>query len=235
MLLCRDIEVACDEKVIKDMNIKSCKAYATALLDCKVNRRALAACPVAFGEVGVGERIRKTLSYKKPAVWIVAFAVVCCVAASACLLTDPVAAAETEKSPATESHRVTAGYTEPVPTETTLATESPTTAPTEPPTEPPTEVQADPYEEGYYDYGYSDESEDYDDSYEESDEYIDFEEIPRLEIEPITLAPAGTYEHHDSIVNRNNNGGNNKLPYDLPVIIWDPKGYDDPGRAINGW
>ncbi|NLD87071.1 MAG: transcriptional regulator, partial [Clostridiales bacterium] len=67
VLLCRDIEMACDEKVVKDWGAHDKKAYSEALLSCSVPRRMVAACPLAFGEVGVKERVKNVLNYKKPA------------------------------------------------------------------------------------------------------------------------------------------------------------------------
>lgn len=89
VLLCKDIEVACDEKVVSQMDGESRKAYATALLDCAVNRRKIAACPLAFGEVGIKERIKGVMNYKKPAFWIIIVAVIACIAVSVCFLTNP--------------------------------------------------------------------------------------------------------------------------------------------------
>ena len=89
ILLCRDIELACDEKVIKEMALPEKKAYSTALLNCSLPRHMIAACPLAFGEVGVKERVKNVLHYKKPAFWIILLAVALCIAAAVCLLTDP--------------------------------------------------------------------------------------------------------------------------------------------------
>ncbi|MBR6951656.1 MAG: hypothetical protein IKH56_08015 [Oscillospiraceae bacterium] len=89
VLLCRDIEMACDEKVIRDMDRGDKAAYSQALLDCSFPRKRIAACPLAFGEVGVKERIRGVLNYKKPAFWIVLTAVAACVVLAVCLMTDP--------------------------------------------------------------------------------------------------------------------------------------------------
>lgn len=88
-LLCRDIELACDEKVIKELNTEQKADYSQALLTCSVNRRMIAACPLAFGEVGVKERIKSILNYKKPAFWVVAIAVVTILATSVLFLTSP--------------------------------------------------------------------------------------------------------------------------------------------------
>ena len=89
LLLCRDIELACDEKVICGMDAEARKAYSAALLSCSIPRRLISACPLAFGEVGVKERIKGVLHYKKPAFWVVAVAVIACVAAAVCFLTNP--------------------------------------------------------------------------------------------------------------------------------------------------
>lgn len=89
ILLCRDIEMACDEKVVKELGLEEKKAYSTALLNCSLPRHMIAACPLAFGEVGVKNRVRKVLNYKKPAFWIVLISVILCIAAAVCLLTDP--------------------------------------------------------------------------------------------------------------------------------------------------
>ena len=89
ILLCRDIEAACDEKVIKRMEKDEVRAYSTALLNCSVNRRRIAACPLAFGEVGVKERVKTVMNYKKPALWIVIAAVALCAVVAVSFLTNP--------------------------------------------------------------------------------------------------------------------------------------------------
>ena len=88
-LLCRDIELACDEKVIRDMDVAAKKAYSIALLSCSTHRNQISACPLAFGEVGVKERIKGVLNYKKPAFRVIAVAVIACIAAAVCFLTNP--------------------------------------------------------------------------------------------------------------------------------------------------
>ena len=89
ILLCRDIELACDEKAVRDMNMDGRKAYSKALLDCSIKRRMIMACPLAFGEVGVKERVKTVLNYRKPAFWLILAAVVTCIAAAFCFLTNP--------------------------------------------------------------------------------------------------------------------------------------------------
>ena len=88
-LLCRDIELACDERVLRGMDAGQVKDYSSALLACSVPRRMLAACPLAFGEVGVGARVKNALRYKKPAFWVVAASVTVCVVVAVCFLTNP--------------------------------------------------------------------------------------------------------------------------------------------------
>ena len=88
-LLCRDIELACDERVIRTMDESAVKTYSTVLLACSMPRKAVITCPLAFGEVGVKERVRNALHYKKPAFWIVAASAVVCIVVAVCFLTNP--------------------------------------------------------------------------------------------------------------------------------------------------
>lgn len=89
ILLCRDIELACDEKVLKEMGADIKKLYSEALINCSVSRRTISACPLAFGETGVKGRIKSVLSYKKPALWIIIIAVISCIVVAVCFLTNP--------------------------------------------------------------------------------------------------------------------------------------------------
>ena len=89
VLLCRDIELACDEKVIKELDNEQRAGYTQALVACSVNRRMIAACPLAFGEVGVKERVKSVMNYKKPAFWVIILAVIACVIVAVCFLTNP--------------------------------------------------------------------------------------------------------------------------------------------------
>ena len=89
ILLCRDIEAACDEKVIHQLGIESKKPYSQALISCSVPRRSIAACPLAFGETGVKGRIKGILRYKKPAFWVILIAIILCIALAVGFLTDP--------------------------------------------------------------------------------------------------------------------------------------------------
>ncbi len=89
VLLCRDIELACDERVISDMGADAKKAYSAALLNCSMPRYTVSACPLAFGEVGVKMRIKSVLSYKKPAFWLILVAILATVAIAVGFLTNP--------------------------------------------------------------------------------------------------------------------------------------------------
>ena len=88
-LLCRDIELACDERVIRTMDESAVKTYSTVLLACSIPRKAVITCLLAFGEVGVKERVRNALHYKKPAFWIVVASAVVCIVVAVCFLTNP--------------------------------------------------------------------------------------------------------------------------------------------------
>lgn len=90
IMLCRDIECACDEKVITKMDNAGKRAYSEALVACSVHRRLVMACPVAFGEVGVKTRIKGILCYRKPAFWIILAATVVCSVTAVCFLTNPI-------------------------------------------------------------------------------------------------------------------------------------------------
>ena len=90
ILLCRDIELACDEKVIKAMGPESKKPYSNALINCSVPRRTIAACPLAFGEVSVKGRIKSVLKYKKPGFWTIIVAIVIFTMVAVGFLTNPV-------------------------------------------------------------------------------------------------------------------------------------------------
>lgn len=89
LLFCKDIELACDERVVKNLNVAQRADYSQALLSCSTLRRTVAACPLAFGETGVKERVKNVLRYKKPAFWLIVVAVAICVVIAVCFLTNP--------------------------------------------------------------------------------------------------------------------------------------------------
>ena len=102
ILFCRDIEAACDEKVVRELG-EGCKAaYSRALLACSAPKKLITACPLAFGETGVKSRIKSVLNYKKPAFWLVLAAVLASVAVAVCFLTDPKREDPAQNPPAAE-------------------------------------------------------------------------------------------------------------------------------------
>lgn len=127
VLLCRDIELACDERVIRTLNNEQKADYARTLVACSMDRRAVAACPLAFGEIGVKERVKSVMNYKKPTFWIILLVVIVCIAVAVCFLTNP----KTDNSQAINEPAVEA------PAEPTEAPDS--TTPVETPTETPAE------------------------------------------------------------------------------------------------
>lgn len=106
-LLCRDLEQACDERVIWSMDDAEKKEYARSLLHLSARGYGVGACPVAFGEVAVKERIKSVLRYRKPALGLAVLAVLGCVVAGVCFLTNPRESAGEE-----QGQESTAGQTE---------------------------------------------------------------------------------------------------------------------------
>ena len=105
ILLCKDIEMACDQQVVQFMDLPERKAYSAALLDCSTHKVHYAACPVAFGEVSVKYRIKSVLSYKKPAFWISLLGVLAIAFVAVCLGTNPVEKQEDPEAALVQSSR----------------------------------------------------------------------------------------------------------------------------------
>ncbi len=95
VLLTRDIELACDERVLKELGPRAKRPYSEALLAAVTFHRYVAACPVAFGEGKLKGRVKNVLRWKKPAVWLTAAAVLLCAVLGACFLTSPARGEET--------------------------------------------------------------------------------------------------------------------------------------------
>ena len=112
ILFCRDMELACDERVIRDMAAEERATYSQALLDCSRGRHWVAACPLAFGEVGVKTRVKAVLWYKKPTFWAVLAAVVVCAVVAVCFLTNPKGTEneESDQSPASYQNVALVAY-----------------------------------------------------------------------------------------------------------------------------
>lgn len=117
-LACRDIEFACDERVIRALKLPERKAYASALLACSDGRKRVLVCPVAFGETAVVQRIRSVLNYKRPSFWAILVAVILILALAIGFLTFP--KSEPKEAPSNSSLK------ESVPPETILETQAPT-------------------------------------------------------------------------------------------------------------
>ncbi len=94
VLLCRDIELACDEKVLATLGTDIKKPYSDALINCSAPRKLITACPLAFGESGVASRVKSVLHYKKPAFWVILIAVIASAVIAVCFLTDPITEVE---------------------------------------------------------------------------------------------------------------------------------------------
>lgn len=90
IFLCKDIELACDERVIRDMDTEEIKSYSSTLLNYSISRKMISVCPLAFGEVHIKKRIKNVLHYKRPAFWVILLAVVSCITVGVCFLTNPV-------------------------------------------------------------------------------------------------------------------------------------------------
>ncbi len=106
ILLCRDIEIAADERATKNYDKENRQKYSLALLENSTRRKIIAACPLAFGEVGVKKRVKSVMNYKKPAFWVIIIAIVSVIVASIVLLTDPITDGEKEFTPFGKSYSV---------------------------------------------------------------------------------------------------------------------------------
>ncbi|MBR6514989.1 MAG: InlB B-repeat-containing protein [Clostridia bacterium] len=137
ILLCRDIELACDEAVTRNMSIESKKAYTLALLKCAIPGNRYTPAPLSFGEVGVKERIRSVLNYKKPAFWLTFGVTLLCIVATVMFMTDPMGSSAKEPEPDIPEVIVndtedTSDDTEPIPEDTTGVSDTESADTTEP-------------------------------------------------------------------------------------------------------
>ncbi len=243
ILFCRDIEVACDEKVISNYGLKMKKAYARALLECRNPSKGFAAAPIAFGEIGVRVRIKKTIKYRKPATAFVVLGVVGILMLSLCLMTDPVSASNRNAAANQTLVQDAVKETDSIEAEDIAQTEPSDVMDTEPFTEPstvpmettvPQNTESDAKEDYSEEYYYEDESYDYDPD-------LDFEFTERSFPDNHFVLPPGTYEPIDSFSNSSNafkyfgDGTFNPYTPDLsafdnkssnivvgaPIVIWD--------------
>ncbi len=134
LLFCKDIELLCDELVVKDMSPKNRKKYAKALCNIGIEKIKVSACPIAFGEVGIKERVKNTVNFKKVKLAVLIISAIACVAVAVCFMTTPVKAQEEKTEPKLEETTPVVETTEPVTVPKTVpVTEVPET--TEPTTE----------------------------------------------------------------------------------------------------
>lgn len=103
VLLCRDIEFACDERVIRTLGEEAKTPYSLALIDASVSRASISACPLAFGEKDVKERVKNVLNYKKTAFWVIIAAVAVCAALAVFFLTDPISKKDADEGGADQN------------------------------------------------------------------------------------------------------------------------------------
>ncbi|MGN1432773.1 MAG: M56 family metallopeptidase [Ruminococcus sp.] len=133
-LFTNDIELACDERVIKNYDTKDKKGYSTALLSCSIERNILSACPFSFGEIGLKQRIKSVLGYKKPTVRIVILSFAVCLLTAMSFMTNPITSAleihsDNQKSAIDNLKKVSFDFAE-------VPTTAPVTEPTIKTTEP---------------------------------------------------------------------------------------------------
>ncbi len=137
-LLCKDIELSCDESVVKKYDAHGCKQYAKALLELGVNKVRLSACPVAFGEVSIKKRIKSVVNYKKAGKVLVCASLGLCVAVAVCFMTEPEVQAKVKE---VEKVVEEVSSTEPITEAVTEDVKEPETEPQSSlPTQPETEI-----------------------------------------------------------------------------------------------
>lgn len=209
-LFTKDIELACDERVIKNYDIQDKKGYSTALLSCSIERNFLSACPFSFGETGLKNRIKSILGYKKPTVRILILAFAVCLLIVISFLTNPITStleihSDNQVTANNNFQKISFDFSEPP---TTAPVTEPTTEPTTKPTEPQkpekkeeesspqytdaeseiTEEFVDNNDTEYYYNDYSDESYYNNYSNEEDDSYNSYSD-GYVEIQPFTINP----------------------------------------------
>ncbi len=214
-LCTKDIELACDERVIKNYDAANKRRYSSALLSCSVEKHMLSACPFSLDESGLKNRIKSVLNYKKPALWIIIAALVICTATAVLFLTSPesqptkaVSKNETSAVSDTTVPKTSAEPATTVPATTEpVTTEPPTTQPptTQPVTTEPKETSeiSETPEDSYNDYNsYENYNEDsyyedsYNDSYYEEDEpvgIVEIQEFPGIDPDKYTFPPMEIY------------------------------------------
>ena len=206
-LLCKDIELSCDESVVRKCDSDECKVYAKALLNLGVNKVKFNACPVAFGEVSIKTRIKNVIKYKKASKILVLASLCLCIGVSVCFMTEPeVKAKESKPQKAVEE------TTEPG---TEIVTEPATEPTTEPTTESVTEASTERVTQYYvadYEETVKETEEPYDDSiFENEDDGIEDDPLNRVNVmEPDLVDPPDPTSIYEG-VSYNNYGSNSSV------------------------
>ena len=210
-LFCKDIELSCDECVVRNFDVDECKKYAKALLALGVNKVKLSACPVAFGEVSIKKRIKSIVNYKKAGKVLVCVSMCLCIVVAVCFMTDPEVRAKEQIS---EDITVEETTTESVTEITTESTTEPITEPiTEPVTEPTTVLETEIATEAYKKV--EDASNDYEELVSKNENNIEDLSVARVEISEVFI---GEQNKDDSFEYPT---VNDPTPT-LPAIVWDP-------------
>ncbi len=214
-LLCKDIELSCDESVVKKLNEVQCKQYAKALLDLGVSKVKLSACPIAFGEVSIKTRIKSVINYKKASKILVLASIFLCIGVSLCFMTDP----EAPLKEKTEEVEVVELTTEPT-TEVVTEPETEVTTEPEPETEPVTESETEAVAEVY------ETVEEATIDYEEMDDSLKVQEEKMLEEmrrrNEILMSEANKNNQSNLGSNSSVIGTKPSYTVSLPSFNWDP-------------
>ncbi len=218
-LFVKDIELFCDESVIKTLSAQGKKEYSTVLLECGLTTHKMSKCPLAFSESNLKQRIKSILKYKKPPLVMVVTSVALCSAVLALFMTNPISSEAKAVQEVVPTQSATQASTE-VPTQS--PTEEATKAPTEPPTEKPTqpveisdnysEAEID-YTEEYTDYSYNNSH--YDNGYNNNSEYTDSYAIEHAEESLNQLLEDQNLKHIEewTETNRSNDSGISSQSY----------------------
>lgn len=232
-MLCKDIELSCDESVIKNMEPDGFKQYAKALLDLGVNRGKFTVCPVAFGEVSIKTRIRSVIGYKKAGKILIVLSLFLCTVVAICFMTEPkVKAQENKRNPEkVVVEEITEATTEKVTATTTGTTAEPTI---EPSTQALTECLTEQTVVNDYEETVEDTEELYDDSmFENEDDGIEEDPLNKVNVMEPDLAdvhdPTSIYEGVKQNDFTSYHGTNTSYPPNnsthtptFPSISWDP-------------
>jgi len=85
----KDMEMSCDEAVIRKLGDSVRADYSASLLGLATGRRVIAGMPLAFGEGNTKSRIKNLANWRKPAFWVVLLSIVACIVLAVGLLTNP--------------------------------------------------------------------------------------------------------------------------------------------------